>query len=392
MTPGARVAAAIDILDRIAAGTPAEQALTGWARGNRFAGSGDRAVIRDHVFDTLRCWRSFAAMGGAATGRGLMLGALRADGADPAALFTGAGYAPPPVTEVEKAFLDSPLTLDLLVALDCPDWLAPALRDSLGDDFAAVMAALRHRAPVFLRVNLARGNVAGAIAALAAEGIRAVPHPLAKSALEVTENARKIQTSAAYATGLVELQDAASQAVVEMLPLRAGMQVLDYCAGGGGKALAMAARAPILTHAHDIDPGRMRDLPARAARAGTKLRPLPTAALASAAPFDLVLADAPCSGSGSWRRAPEAKWRLTPGRLAELTQMQAGILVAASQLVGPGGVLAYATCSLLNAENQAQVAAFLAAHPGWQIEAERRLTPLDGGDGFFVAIMRRNKP
>jgi 16S rRNA (cytosine967-C5)-methyltransferase len=389
MTPGARVAAAIAILDRIGAGTPAEQALTGWARDNRFAGSGDRAAIRDHVFDALRCRRSFAALGGSDTGRGLMLGALRAEGADPALLFSGEGYAPPPLTESEKSHLGTALTLDPLVALDCPDWLAPALRDSLGDDFAAVMAALRHRAPVFLRVNLARVGVAEAVAALAAEGIRAVPHPLAKSALEVIENARKIQRSVAYSEGLVELQDAASQAVVELLPLGPGLRVLDYCAGGGGKTLAMAARAPILAFAHDIDPGRMRDLPARAARADVAVTPVTTVDLDRTAPFDLVLVDAPCSGSGSWRRAPEAKWRLTPGRLADLTRLQAEILVAAAQLVAPGGVLAYATCSLLDVENRMQVAGFLAASPGWQRATERRLTPLDGGDGFFITIWKR---
>lgn len=391
MTPGARVAAAIGILDRIAAGTPAEQALTGWARGNRFAGSGDRAAIRDHVFDALRCRRSFAAIGGADTGRGLMLGALRAEGADPAALFTGEGYAPAPLTNAEEAHIASPLSLDPLVALDCPDWLAPALRESVGEDFVAVMEALRHRAPVFLRVNLARIDRAGAIAALAAEGIRAVPHPLAKSALEVTENARKIQGSSAYAEGLVELQDAASQAIVELLPLAPGMRVLDYCAGGGGKTLAMAARAPILAHAHDIDPGRMRDLPARASRAGCTVSLMTGADLGRIALFDLVLADAPCSGSGSWRRAPEAKWRLTAGRLAELLRIQSEILVASARLVAPGGALAYATCSLLDAENRDQVTAFMAATSGWQVEAERRLTPLDGGDGFYVAILRRNK-
>lgn len=390
MTPGARIAAAIEVLDRIEAGMPAEQALTGWARGNRFAGSGDRAAIRDHVFDVLRCRRSFAALGGAETGRGLMLGALRAEGTDPDALFTGAGYAPPPLTEAERSHLGTVVTLDPLVALDCPDWLAPALRDSLGHDFALVMEALRHRAPVFLRVNLARVGVDDAVAALAAEGIRASPHPLAKTALEVTENKRKIQTSAAYAQGLVELQDAASQAVVDLLPLAPGLRVLDYCAGGGGKTLAMAARAPILAFGHDIDPFRMRDLPTRAARAGTSVTLLATAELARAAPFDLVLVDAPCSGSGSWRRAPEAKGRLTPERLADLTRLQGEILSAASRFVAPGGVLAYATCSLLNAENRMQVLDFLAAVPSWQLVAERRLTPKDGGDGFFIAILRRN--
>lgn len=389
MTPGARIAAAAELLDRIRAGAPAEQALTSWARANRFAGSGDRAAIRDHVFDALRCRRSFAAFGGADTGRGLMLGALRAAGRDPAALFTGEGHAPAALTDSEIAHLANPLPDEAEIPPDLPDWLLPRFHDSLGAEFPAVLAALRQRAPVFLRVNLARLGRDAAIARLAAEGIGAVPHPLANSALQVTENARKIQSSTCYAEGLVELQDAASQAVVDLLPLRPGMRVLDYCAGGGGKTLAMAARVPLALFAHDADQGRMADLPARAARAGVRVDRLATAALPKAGPFDLVLTDVPCSGSGSWRRAPEAKWRLTPARLAELCATQSAILREAARLVAPGGVLAYATCSLLAEENRAQVDRFLAETAGWQLVQDRRLTPVDGGDGFYGAILAR---
>lgn len=389
MTPGARIAAAAGLLDRILAGAAAEQALTTWARANRYAGSGDRAAIRDHVFDALRCRRSFAVLGGAETGRGLMLGALRAAGRDAGSLFTGEGHAPAPLSEAEISHLSKPLPNDAEVPPDLPDWLVPLFREGLGADAVAVMAALRQRAPVFLRVNLSRLTRDEAIARLAAEGIVARPHPLANSALQVTENARKIQSGDCYAQGLVELQDAASQAVVEMLPLRPGMRVLDYCAGGGGKTLAMAARAPLTLFAHDADPGRMADLPVRAARAGVRVERLATAALVNAAPFDLVLADVPCSGSGSWRRAPDAKWRLTPARLDDLLRVQAAILQEAARRVAPGGVLAYATCSLLAAENRQQVAAFLAAAPGWHLVQDRRLTPLDGGDGFYGAILTR---
>lgn len=385
MTPAARAAAAIAVLDRWLAGDPAEQALTNWGRANRYAGSGDRAAVRDLVFDAIRCRRSFAAWGGAETGRGLILGGLRAAGEDPDALFTGEGHAPPPLTSVERV---PPVPPEGLHALDCPDWLAPRLQASLGEDFAPVMTLLRHRAPVFLRANLRRVSRAEAQAALAGEGIAADPHPLAETALQVTGNARKIKVSAAYREGLVELQDAASQAVVSALPLRDGQRVLDYCAGGGGKTLAMAARAAAAFTAHDVDPARMHDLPERARRAGVTVRLSETARLRPGA-FDLVLADAPCSGSGSWRRAPEAKWALTPQRLAALCATQAAILSQAAPLVAPDGVLAYATCSLLREENEDQIAAFLAAHPGWNRQRERRLTPLDGGDGFFLAILTR---
>ncbi len=381
MTPGARVAAAIAVLDRVLAGAPAEQALINWARGSRFAGSGDRAAVRDHVFDALRRRRSGAALGGGTDGRALMLGVLRAQGQDVAALFTGAGHAPAPVGADEQ-----PRPMSELAALDCPDWLAPQLQGALGADFAAVMALMQSRAPVFLRVNLRRADPAKAQAALQAEGIETRPHPLAPTALEVTAGARRIAASAPYRDGLVELQDAASQAVVAALPLAAGMRVLDFCAGGGGKTLAMAAQADLALSAHDAEPRRMADLPARAARAGVKVALVAGADLPGG--FDLVLADAPCSGSGAWRRSPEARWRLDPEGLAALCALQDRVLAAAAAQVGPGGWLAYATCSLLDAENGDRVAAFLARDPGFVLQHSLRLTPLDGGDGFYLGLMR----
>ena len=386
MTPAARLSAASTVLDRVLAGAPAEQALTNWGRASRFAGSGDRAAVRDTVFAALRCRRSFAALGGSETGRGLVLGGLRAAGLDPATLFTGEGHAPAPLTDAEQ---QDPAPLAELVALDCPDWLAPALKHSLGADFAPVMRLLQHRAPVFLRVNRARLTREEAQARLAAEGIATTPHGLAPDALEVTENARKISGSSAYLEGLVELQDVASQAVAEAVPLAAGAKVLDYCAGGGGKTLALAARLPLRLFAHDVDPKRMRDLPERADRAGVKVRLLDTAALGCEAPFDLVLADAPCSGSGSWRRDPEGKWRLTEERLAALCTLQAQIMDSCAALVAPQGRLAYATCSLLDAENRSQTASFLQRHPGWRLDQEHRLTPVQGGDGFYLAVLAR---
>lgn len=389
MTPAARVSAAIDILDAIAAGTPAEKALTGWARGSRYAGSRDRAAVRDHVFDVLRCRRSFAALGGGEDGRGLLLGALRAAGADIPALFDGARFAPAPLSERERAHLATPVRMPELVALDCPDWLAPELRQSLGADFAPVMERLRTRAPVFLRVNTARTDRDGAQAALAADGIRAVPHPLAATALEVVENARRVRGATAFAEGLVELQDAASQAVVEALALPDGLPVLDYCAGGGGKTLALAARGAGPLYAHDAIPARMADLDRRAARAGAAVTRLTSDKLDDAGPFGLVLLDVPCSGSGSWRRAPEGKWTLTRDRLDRLRAEQARILDDAATRVAEGGCLAYVTCSLLEAENAAQIAAFLARRDGWRNTRTLRLTPLDGGDGFYLAVLTR---
>ncbi|MCU0902831.1 MAG: RsmB/NOP family class I SAM-dependent RNA methyltransferase [Tabrizicola sp.] len=378
MTPGARLSAAISVLDRILSGEPAEKALTNWGRASRFAGSGDRAAVRDLVFDALRRKRSVAARGGGMTGRGLILGLCRDAGTE--ALFNGEGHSPaPPLPEEAERKPEGPESLDL------PDWLWPPLRESLAEDAGPVAEALRYRAPVFLRVNLRKVDRPAAIAALAAEEITAEPHPLAATALQVTGNARKVQTSAAFRDGLVELQDAASQAVVEALPLADGMTVLDYCAGGGGKTLAMAARAQLRLFGHDANPRRMADLPPRAERAGAivTLTDRPETQV----PYDLILVDAPCSGSGSWRRDPEGKWKISPQALADIVKTQADILDRVAPMLRKGGALAYATCSLLEIENAAQVRAFLDRHPGWRIERELRLTPLSGGDGFYLAIL-----
>lgn len=382
MTPAARISAAIEILDRVLGGTPLEPALTAWGRSNRFAGSGDRAAIRDLVFDAWRCKRSFAALGGGDTGRGLMLGRLRATGQDEAALFTGDGHAPAPATA-----LDAPRPATENEALDCPDWLAPRLQHGLGDQFAPIMRALQQRAPVFLRVNLARTTRTAAAALLADDGINTAPHPMAEASLQVLTPSRKLMTTQMYLDGLIELQDAASQAVVEAIPLTSGQKVLDYCAGGGGKTLALAARANVKIWAHDANPARMRDLAERARRAGVAVTI--STDPGQNAPYDLVLVDAPCSGSGSWRRDPQGKWALTEARLAEVIEIQSEILDKSALLVAPTGLLAYVTCSLLSDENQHQIVRFLHRHPGWLQTSQRTFTPLDGGDGFFISILTR---
>ncbi|UWQ30617.1 RsmB/NOP family class I SAM-dependent RNA methyltransferase [Leisingera sp. M523] len=388
MTPAARLQAAIEVLDRILEGEPAEKALTSWGRRSRFAGSKDRAAVRDHVFTAVRCQQSHAVLGGARSGRGLVLGALREAGQDPDEVFSGQGYGPAPLTEAERQLPSPPEGAE---ALDIPDWLWPEFSSSLGDQAEAAALALRSRAPVHLRVNIARGTLAQAQEALSADGIATRPHPAAATALDVTEGARKLRNTKVYQDGLVELQDAASQAVTALLPLQDSMKVLDYCAGGGGKTLAMAAQANLRLFAHDADPKRMKDLPERAARAGVQVQQLLTADLDSSGPFDLVLCDAPCSGSGSWRRAPEGKWRLTPENLQDLHQVQADILRTAAGLTAPGGTLAYATCSVLNGENSEQVQRFLQENEGWSLAAQQSWQVQNGTDGFFVAVLTRAK-
>lgn len=393
MTPAARIQAAVEVLDRILAGAPAEQALIAWARGARYAGSGDRGRVRDHVFDALRCLRSFTALAGAEKpgGRALMIGATRAADLPLAEVFSGAAYAPAALTDAEQAALAAAAPLDAHpagVRLDWPDWLLDPVQAAFGDGSAAVLAAQRQRAPVFLRVNSARTDKAGALAALAADGLMAEGCALVDSALIVQGNASKIKQTTAYLHGLVELQDLSSQAAVALLPLTDGMAVLDYCAGGGGKSLAMAARANLRLYAHDADPRRMRDLDARATRAGARIARIDGAAL-TGREFDLVLTDVPCSGSGTWRRSPDEKWRLTSTRLTELLSLQAAILAKAALLVRPGGHLAYMTCSLLPAENEEQIAGFLRARPEFRLTRQERFSPLSGGDGFFAALLTR---
>ncbi|MDU9003720.1 RsmB/NOP family class I SAM-dependent RNA methyltransferase [Sedimentitalea todarodis] len=390
MTPAARVQAAIEILDEILAGKAAEQALTGWSRRSRYAGSKDRVAVRDHVFDVMRRMRSFAALGGARNGRGLMLGAMRHAGSDPETVFTGVAYAPAGLTDAERSAGQDPDPGP--EALDIPDWLWPRFTESLSEESEACAKALQDRAPVHLRVNLAKGDVPQAQDRLLQDGIATISHPAASTALEITEGARRLRQSEAYQTGLVELQDAASQAVVEALPLRDGMRVLDYCAGGGGKALAMASRARVEIFAHDVAPDRMRDLPARAARAGATISAIPSSDLKQAGPFDLVLCDAPCSGSGAWRRAPEGKWRLDETGLQELCGIQVEILETVSGMVADDGLLAYATCSVLRDENQGQIERFLKQNGGWRLAVQQQWTMQHGTDGFYTAHLTRDTP
>ncbi|CUH82285.1 Ribosomal RNA small subunit methyltransferase B [Tritonibacter multivorans] len=386
MTPAARYQAAIEILDHVLDGSAAEQALTSWGRRSRFAGSKDRAAVRDHVFQALRCLRSYAVLGGARSGRGLVLGALRAAGLDPEAVFTGEGHAPKPLTEGEKnppsGFSSASEEHDI------PDWLWPDFEASLGAEATDAAQALRTRAPVHLRVNMAKGTRASAIAKLSDEDIITEAHPASETALTVLEGARKVKNSNAFQSGLVELQDAASQAVVDFVPLADGQKVLDFCAGGGGKSLALAARAKLRLFAHDADPKRMKDIAPRAERAGAQIKLLNPGAPKQEAPFDVVLCDAPCSGTGSWRRAPEGKWRLDRDGLDRTLQIQSRILDEACELVAPGGVLAYATCSMLAQENRDQVDAFLARTNGWTLEADQAWFVHQGTDGFYIAVLR----
>lgn len=387
MTPAARYAAAIEILDRILPGDPAERVLTNWARANRFAGSKDRAAIRDHVFDALRRKRSYAARGGAETGRGLILGALRSADIDPATVFSGVGHAPAPLEADDLAVPDT-APQSGPEALDCPDWLWPMAEADLGAAAEDIFRELRNAAPVGLRVNLARTTRDELIAQLAEAGFVAQADPRSPSAVVLEGRPRGLANLSAWMDGLFEMQDAGSQWLSDHVPLDPGQTMLDFCAGGGGKTLAVAGRVEAKFIAYDAAFKRMSDLPFRADRAGVHV------SLArkfnELSPCDVVLADAPCSGSGTWRRTPDAKWRFDQAELDRLTGIQATILRQCGDLVRPGGHLVYGTCSLFHAENTVQINKFLADLPEFVCVKTDHLHPDTGSDGYFVAVLRRN--
>ncbi|WP_375426806.1 RsmB/NOP family class I SAM-dependent RNA methyltransferase [uncultured Sphingomonas sp.] len=389
MTPGARTQAAIELLDQIVAaaaegGAAADTLVGRYFATRRYAGSKDRRAVRELVYRAVRrCGER------PPSGRAAMLAVAGEDG-DVAAGFDGSPHGPSPIGADERA----------AKAGLAPRWLLDLLRASGldGDE----LHALIERAPLDLRVNRLRAEPGEVAARL--EGARAIeglPDALRLSA----------GTDVASLAGLVEVQDAGSQAVTLATLARPGGRVVDLCAGGGGKTLALAAMmandGAIL--ACDTDRGRLRRLMPRAEGAGItivetrllnpnrELELLPEWRDAA----DLVLVDAPCSGTGTWRRNPEARWRLSPERLERLVATQAHLLRIAAELVLPGGALVYVVCSLLDGEGRGQVQTFLAAHPGWAADRPKigfgrphclglRLTPAhDRTDGFFVARLKR---
>lgn len=388
MTPAARYAAAITILDAIESGELAERAITGWGRQNRFAGSKDRAGIRDHVFDVLRTKRSCAKIGGGNTGRELILGHLRNTKIDPEVVFTGEGYAPSALTEQE---LQIPSTTPTdAESHDLPDWAWEKWQAALGDSASGAAYSQRTRAPVALRINQRRTTREKVALFLAEDGIETEEHPSVSTCLLVKSNPRRVAQSRAYLNGFVELQDASSQSAVGTLQLNKGQRILDYCAGGGGKSLAIVDQYNVSVSAYDIAPKRMADIPKRAARAGVKLDVLDDAKLLNSPQFDAVFCDAPCSGSGTWRRTPDAKWRLTKEEFEAFPELQADVINAASKFVVLGGLLIYATCSVFTSENSEIIKRFLADNRDFSKQSDKLIVPQSELDGFYLCVLQKN--
>ncbi|MBN9261968.1 MAG: MFS transporter [Alphaproteobacteria bacterium 64-6] len=429
MKPGARLAAAVTVLTEITVRhRPAALALADWGKASRFAGSGDRAAVGNLVYDVLRRRGSIAARMGASTPRALVLGAAnRALGLDADAISAaadGSKHALSPLTDGERAALENtqPLGADELLA-DVPTWIVPLLRSVLGDKLAAEVAALSERAPVDIRVNTlkaTRKQVLAELEKLGPSETRFSPLGIRFAAPEGAGRTPNVEAEPAHGKGWFEVQDQGSQIAALLVDARPGHEVLDLCAGAGGKTLALAATMKGEGHiiAHDSDKTRLRPIFERLARSGAKnveaLAASDADTLADmAGRFDRVVIDAPCTGSGTWRRRPDAKWRLKPRNLEQRQKEQQDVLAAAAPLVKPGGRLVYITCSLLPAENTAQIAAFLDANPGYSLvpygDVWREvlpstpplsadgsadallLTPAQHGtDGFFIAILARH--
>ena len=438
MTPPARIDAAIELLAAIETSPqPADAVANNFFRLRRYIGAGDRRAVSETAWDALRASRRiewWLRRGGATPTPRLRLAAsllLRIPGAPPAArpddlarAFSGGRFAPEPLDGDEYPVLahlaghtrEHPAMPDP-VRLELPDWIAPRLAARFGAALEAEATALLAPAPLDLRVNLLKTTREAAQAALAAEGIAAEPTKFSPWGLRV-EGRRNVTAGAAFRDGLIEIQDEGSQLVALLADARPGQAVVDFCAGAGGKTLALAMtmgnRGRIV--ACDVHAARLEGAIRRLRRAGVhNVEPHLLAAgdkwrKRHAGGFDRVLVDAPCTGTGTWRRNPDARRRLMEADLIALVAKQASILDQAAPLVRRGGRLIYATCSLLAEENEAQLSAFLQRHadfallplarawPGPASEAVAALlaeptlalTPArHGTDGFFAAVLAR---
>jgi 16S rRNA (cytosine967-C5)-methyltransferase len=414
MTPAARLEMAIQILEGLEkTAQPADRFLKAWFRARRFAGSKDRRAIAEQVFAVQRHRAQLSHRMGSDDGapRALVIASLVEAGQNIEALFTG-GYGPRPLSDAERRAIAAPPPLAPAWVLgEYPLWLEPELIRAFGNDLAGEMAALIPRAPVDLRVNTRKAGRDEVMAALKADGIESAPTPYAPQGIRIAHEVPGLSRTPLFESGAFEFQDEAAQIAAILCNARPGERVLDLAAGAGGKSLALAGamqdQGEII--ACDVRGHALAELARRAGRAGVSI--IRTLSLDRAQPegaFDLVLVDAPCSGTGIWRRQPELRWRLTEGRLAELTGIQDRLLDKAAGLVGPGGRLVYATCSILPAENQDRAEAFRARQPGFAaldlrdswpksgtlappgLGEDFRASPgLTGTDGFYCAGFRR---
>ncbi|TGQ66059.1 RsmB/NOP family class I SAM-dependent RNA methyltransferase [Mesorhizobium sp. M00.F.Ca.ET.186.01.1.1] len=427
MRLGGRLAAAIEVLDDIGRRhRPVADALKDWGLSHRFAGGGDRAAIGNIVYDALRRKRSAGWLLDGDTPRAVGFGALLLEWGQTAPSLNGAldgdKFAPPllSATELEtiagRRLADAPPA----VRADIPDWCEPLFERAFGEAWVEEGAALATRPPLDIRVNTLQADRAKVLSELAQAGAgaaRIAPHGIRIPPIDGDGRHPNVQAEPAFQKGWFEVQDEGSQIAAALAGAQPGMQVLDFCAGAGGKTLALSAamdnRGQVF--AHDAEKARLAPIFDRIRRSENRnvqivAKPAELAPLAGH--MDIVLVDAPCTGSGTWRRRPDAKWRLTQRQLDARKGEQKAILDTASGYVKPGGLLVYITCSVFDEENGDQVAAFLARSGGFEPIDHRRLwdshfpghadamrigalggiclsPALSGTDGFYVCALRK---
>ena len=416
MTPAARIQAAIENLEGLnATAMPADRFIRDWFRTRRYAGSKDRAAVAERVYDVFRHRASYAWRMQSENPRALAIASVLAEGGDVDALFGGTGYGPQPLSDEERAKIAAPPQGGMPQHARCefPEFLEAELVRSLGSTLEADMAAMQMRAPTDLRVNMWQATPEFVINALRAEGIDTRPTPYSPYGVRIVsqEDRARLRDSKISDVGYFEPQDESGQIAVLLAQARPRERVLDIAAGTGGKGIALGAEMENEGEivACDIAPARLAQIHERAELAAISIirihdgePPLEE--------FDLVFVDAPCSGSGTWRRQPDQKWRLTQARLDELISIQDALLDKAAMRVRAGGRILYATCSLLKCENADRIEAFLRTHPEFTVRAAAEIwqaavksepppgmgeffcaTPATTGtDGFFAAILERS--
>ncbi len=424
MQNSGRLQAAIEILDEVLnRKRPASEALKDWGKAHRFAGSTDRHAIGTLVYDALRTRNSSAAQAGDDTARAICLGVLRrqwGESVDGIATLCSGPHGPGALTAAERVALAADLKdMPAHVAGDFPEWMTPLFSRVIGADAPVELAALARRAPIDLRVNSLKATREDVLQRLARFGAVAGPwSPLAIRIAAPGPEQKHISVEAepAHGLGLFEVQDAASQVAALLSGAKPGETIADVCAGAGGKTLALAALMQNQGRlvAHDEDRRRLRPIFERLMRAGVTCVDVLAAeqGIAAGQLFDRVVIDAPCTGTGAWRRKPDSKWKLTRKTLDQRMADQREVLQSAAGKVKPGGHLIYITCSILAEENTDQVSWFLAGHPAFKIipTAEQWARTIGGAapasadgsqetlvltprrhdvDGFFVAVMQK---
>jgi 16S rRNA (cytosine967-C5)-methyltransferase len=433
MTPAARLSAAIELIETIdAQRIPAAKALKEWGTAHRYAGSGDRAAISGLIWDVLRRRASSAWIMEEDTPRARALGMLKLERGmnvdDIAALCDGGRFAPEPLSEHERAALATRSLIEApaQIAGDYPEWLDPYLAQAFGDDRVAEATAMASRAPLDLRVNSLKAKREKVLASLRHLGALPTPWSPLGLRIELGADARNpgIHAEEDFIKGAIEVQDEGSQLAALLSAAKPGEQVIDLCAGAGGKTLAIAAmmQGKGRLIATDHDKRQLAPIYERLSRAGVHNADIrtpkgegdPLADIRASA--DLVLIDAPCTGTGTWRRNPDAKWRMRPGALEVRLKDQIEVLDRAAPLVKPGGRIAYITCSVLPPENAEQIRNFVTRHPEFAVVPPAQvatalwdkpeeftaatlqspegllMTPRrTGTDGFFVSVLTRQK-